>query len=154
MPVDSSVPFFYFIGVWYCFSFFLEFSFGDKIDRILLNVTYVTSMVSLWLSILLVVLSFSQNSFSLLFIAWFLCGVLCLICSNIYHHFFHLIQEQWMIFFSFIVLGSLALLIWALVDLWNSKAPQNTKLLWTLLVVLVNPIGAILWFTVGKKSNK
>jgi hypothetical protein len=58
------------------------------------------------------------------------------------------------VFFSFIVLGSLAVLIWALVDLWNSKAPQNTKLLWTLLVVLVNPIGAILWFTVGKKSNK
>ncbi len=94
----------YIAFIWYCFSFFLEFSFGDKIDRILLNVTYVTSMVSLWLSILLVVLSFSQNSFSILFIAWFLCGVLCLICSNIYHRFFHLIQEQWMIFFSFIVI--------------------------------------------------
>lgn len=90
-----------FIG--YCFSFFFEFSFGDKIDHILLNVTYVTSMVSLGLSILLIVLSFSQNSFSLFFIAWFLCWVLCLICVNIYHYFFRLIQEQWMIFFSFIV---------------------------------------------------
>ena len=29
------------------FTLGLEFSFGDKIDRILLNVTYVTSMVSL-----------------------------------------------------------------------------------------------------------
>ncbi len=56
--------------------------------------------------------------------------------------------------FSFVVLASLAVLIWALVDLWKSKAEQNTKLLWTLLVVLVNPIGAILWFTVGKKANK
>ena len=90
-----------FIG--YCFSFFFEFSFGDKIDHILLNVTYVTSMVSLGLSILLIVLSFSQNSFSLFFITWFLCWVLCLICVNIYHYFFRLIQEQWMIFFSFIV---------------------------------------------------
>ena len=52
------------------------------------------------------------------------------------------------------VLAALAFLIWALVDIWKSRAEQNTKLLWTLLVVLVNPIGAILWFTVGKKSNK
>lgn len=58
------------------------------------------------------------------------------------------------IIFAFIALASLAVLVWALVDLWKSKAEQNTKLLWTLLVVLVNPIGAILWFTVGKKSNK
>ena len=56
--------------------------------------------------------------------------------------------------FSFVVLASLAVLIWALVDLWKSKAEQNTKLLWTLLIVMVNPIGAILWFTVGKKANK
>lgn len=94
----------YIAFIWYCFSFFLEFSFGDKIDRILLNVTYVTSMVSLWLSILLVVLSFSQNSFSILFIAWFLCGVLCLICSNIYHRFFTLFRNNELIFFSFIVI--------------------------------------------------
>jgi hypothetical protein len=57
-------------------------------------------------------------------------------------------------FFGLVVLLSVSLLIWALVDLWKSKAEQNTKLLWTLLVVMVNPIGAILWFTVGKKANK
>lgn len=65
-----------------------------------------------------------------------------------------LMPDAFGIIWSIIVFGSLGLLIWALVDLWKSKAEQNTKLLWTLLVVLVNPIGAILWFTVGKKSNK
>lgn len=90
-----------FIG--YCFSFFLEFSFGEQIDRIFLNVTYVANLVSLVLSILLITLSFFQNSFSLFFIAWFLWGTLCLICANVYHHFFRLIQEQWLIFFSFVV---------------------------------------------------
>ena len=57
-------------------------------------------------------------------------------------------------FFGVVVLLSVSVLVWALVDLWKSKAEQNTKLLWTLLVVMVNPIGAILWFTVGKKSNR
>ena len=47
-----------------------------------------------------------------------------------------------------------AILIWGLIDVWKSKAPQNTKVLWTLLVIVANPIGAIIWFIVGRKANK
>jgi hypothetical protein len=58
------------------------------------------------------------------------------------------------LFWVFVLISGLVILIWALVDLWKSKTAQNTKLLWTIVVVVFNPIGAILWFTVGKKSNK
>ena len=58
------------------------------------------------------------------------------------------------LFWVFVLISGLVILIWALVDLWKSKTAQNTKLLWTIVVVMFNPIGAILWFTVGKKSNK
>ncbi|MFM5952521.1 MAG: PLD nuclease N-terminal domain-containing protein [Micrococcales bacterium] len=58
------------------------------------------------------------------------------------------------ILFSVVVLASVGVMIWALVDLWKSKAEQNTKILWTLLVVMFNPIGAIIWFAVGKKANQ
>ena len=88
-----------FIG--YCFSAFLDFSFGKEADRILLNVTYVATMVSFVLSLVLIILSFSQNSFSLFFITWFLCGALSLTWINIYHRFFAITQEQWIVFMSF-----------------------------------------------------
>ena len=65
-----------------------------------------------------------------------------------------LMPDGFGIIWSLIVLASVSLMIWALVDLWKSKAEQNTKILWTLLVVMVNPIGSIVWFTVGKKANK
>jgi hypothetical protein len=58
------------------------------------------------------------------------------------------------VLFTLIVLGSLAILIGALVDLWKSKADQNTKLLWTLVVVILNPIGGIIWFAAGRKANR
>lgn len=55
--------------------------------------------------------------------------------------------------FSIVLLASLVVLVWALVDLWKSKADQNTKLLWTLVVVILNPIGGIIWFAAGRKAN-
>ena len=58
------------------------------------------------------------------------------------------------IVFSIVLVASLVVLVWALVDLWKSKADQNTKLLWTLVVVILNPIGGIIWFAAGRKSNK
>lgn len=57
------------------------------------------------------------------------------------------------IVFSIVLLASLVVLVWALVDLWKSKADQNTKLLWTLVVVILNPIGGIIWFAAGRKAN-
>jgi hypothetical protein len=56
--------------------------------------------------------------------------------------------------FSMVLLGLFAILVWSLVDLWKSKADQNTKLLWTLVVVILNPIGGIIWFAAGRKANK
>lgn len=56
--------------------------------------------------------------------------------------------------FSIVLLASLVILVWALIDLWKSKADQNTKLLWTLVVVILNPIGGIIWFAAGRKANK
>lgn len=59
-------------------------------------------------------------------------------------------DEFWLV----VVVALFTLFIWALVDVWKSGATQERKLLWTLLVVLTNPIGAIIWFAVGKRSNK
>ena len=56
--------------------------------------------------------------------------------------------------FALVILGIMVFFVWALVDLWRSKATQDQKLLWTLLIVLVNPIGAIIWFAVGRKANQ
>lgn len=58
------------------------------------------------------------------------------------------------IIFTFFLIAALGILILALVDIWKSNATQERKLLWTLLVVFVNPIGAIIWFAAGKKANK
>lgn len=43
--------------------------------------------------------------------------------------------------------------ILALVDIVNSKFEGNTKLIWVIIVVFVNIIGAILYFTIGKKQK-
>ena len=56
--------------------------------------------------------------------------------------------------FSIVILALLALQIWSLVDVWKSNASQDRKIIWTLLVIFVNPIGAIVWFAWGKKANK
>lgn len=58
------------------------------------------------------------------------------------------------IIFTVFFIAALGILIWALMDIWKSNATQERKLLWTLLVVFVNPIGAIIWFAAGKKANK
>lgn len=58
------------------------------------------------------------------------------------------------IFWSLVILALLAVEIWALVDIWKSKANQDRKIIWTLLVLFVNPIGAIVWFAAGKKANQ
>ncbi|MFM2384710.1 MAG: hypothetical protein RL166_584 [Actinomycetota bacterium] len=56
--------------------------------------------------------------------------------------------------FSAFIIIYFGIAVWSLVDLWKSKAEQNTKLLWTLVVVILNPIGGIIWFAAGRKANK
>lgn len=43
--------------------------------------------------------------------------------------------------------------ILALVDIVKSKFEGNTKLIWVIIVVFVNIIGAILYFAIGKKQK-
>lgn len=56
--------------------------------------------------------------------------------------------------FGIIMLALFAFLVWALVDVWKSNANQDRKILWTLLVVLLQPIGGIIWFAAGRKNNR
>jgi hypothetical protein len=41
----------------------------------------------------------------------------------------------------------------ALVDIVKSKFEGNTKLIWVIIVVFVNVLGAILYFTIGKNQK-
>ena len=44
--------------------------------------------------------------------------------------------------------------IYALVQVWGSRAEQNTKLLWTLLIVLAPFLGLAIWFFVPGPGRK
>ena len=47
----------------------------------------------------------------------------------------------------------LALDIWALISILSSTAPTGTKVLWTLLVILLPLVGFLLWIFLGPKGN-
>lgn len=47
----------------------------------------------------------------------------------------------------------LALNIWALVSIWGSGAESGSKILWTLLVLILPVLGFIIWFFAGPKST-
>ncbi|MGV8857878.1 PLDc N-terminal domain-containing protein [Rhodoglobus sp.] len=50
------------------------------------------------------------------------------------------------------VVAYLALIVIALMQVFNSTMPTNTKLLW-LIVILVAPfIGSLIWFAIGRNS--
>ncbi len=57
-------------------------------------------------------------------------------------------------FFGCIALIGFALFIWTVVDIWRSNATEERKILWTILALVANLIGMILWFAVGRKTNK
>lgn len=42
--------------------------------------------------------------------------------------------------------------IWALVNIFQSRASTSAKVLWTLLVILLPVIGFIVWFFAGPKT--
>ncbi len=52
-----------------------------------------------------------------------------------------------------IVFGLLILAanIWAIVNIVQSNDPTGTKILWTLLVLLLPVVGLIIWFLLGPK---
>ena len=44
--------------------------------------------------------------------------------------------------------------IWAIVNIFQSKATTGMKVLWTVLVIVFPVIGFILWFFLGPKTGK
>jgi len=48
----------------------------------------------------------------------------------------------------------LALVIWAIINVWQSGESTTAKVLWTIGLLLFNVIGLILWFFFGPKANK
>jgi hypothetical protein len=57
-------------------------------------------------------------------------------------------------YFGFVLLIGFALFIWTIVDIWRSNATEERKILWTILALVANFIGMVLWFAVGRKTNK
>ncbi|WP_240729832.1 MULTISPECIES: PLD nuclease N-terminal domain-containing protein [Flavobacteriaceae] len=50
------------------------------------------------------------------------------------------------------LLGIIPTLI-ALIDILRNKFEGNNKLIWTLVVLFFNLLGAVLYFTIGKKQK-
>jgi succinate dehydrogenase/fumarate reductase cytochrome b subunit len=44
--------------------------------------------------------------------------------------------------------------IWAIINIFQSSASNEKKLLWTLVVVLLPFLGLILWFFLGPRDGK
>ncbi|MBM3821318.1 MAG: PLDc_N domain-containing protein [Verrucomicrobia bacterium] len=47
----------------------------------------------------------------------------------------------------------LVLAIAGLVSCWKSTQPSNTKILWSIIIVLAPILGPLLWFFWGKKNT-
>ncbi len=54
-------------------------------------------------------------------------------------------------------IGSLLILagdIWAIINIFQSSASNERKLLWTLVVILLPLLGLILWFFLGPRDGR
>jgi succinate dehydrogenase/fumarate reductase cytochrome b subunit len=58
--------------------------------------------------------------------------------------------------YSHSLLGVLILIadVWAIVSIVQSSADTGTKVLWTVLVVLLPLLGFILWYFLGPRSGR
>jgi len=45
----------------------------------------------------------------------------------------------------------LALDVWAIVSIWQSRADNEKKLLWTVLVILLPVVGLVAWLVAGPR---
>ena len=52
--------------------------------------------------------------------------------------------------FLLLALGSLVLLIAALVSFLNTENMGDDRVVWVIIIVLTGPIGSILWFYIGR----
>ena len=54
-------------------------------------------------------------------------------------------------YFGLVLIGAIALNLWALTDVWRSGRTMATRLSWTLVLVL--PVaGFIAWFLIGPRA--
>ena len=44
--------------------------------------------------------------------------------------------------------------IWAIINIFQSSASNEKKLLWTLVVILLPVLGLILWFFLGPRGSR
>ena len=44
--------------------------------------------------------------------------------------------------------------IWAIINIFQSSATNEKKLLWTLVVILLQFLGLILWFFLGPRAGR
>ena len=59
----------------------------------------------------------------------------------------------WQIIIILLALSGIILTILALVDILKSEFSGNNKIVWVLVVLFFNLIGAILYFTIGRKQK-
>jgi uncharacterized membrane protein YhaH (DUF805 family) len=59
----------------------------------------------------------------------------------------------WQIIILLLALSGIILTIMALIDILKSEFKGNDKIVWVLVVLFFNLIGAILYFTIGKKQK-
>jgi len=45
-----------------------------------------------------------------------------------------------------------ALDVWAIVNIWQSRADKEKKVLWTVLVILLPVIGLVAWLVAGPRK--
>jgi uncharacterized membrane protein YdjX (TVP38/TMEM64 family) len=60
---------------------------------------------------------------------------------------------QWIIILIAVFLGIIPTII-ALIDILKSKFEGNNKIVWVLVVLFLNLLGAILYFTIGRKQKQ
>ena len=66
--------------------------------------------------------------------------------------YFGMIGPWQIIILTFVFLGIIPTII-ALIDILKSKFNGNDKIVWVLVVLFFNLIGAILYFTIGRKQR-
>ena len=58
----------------------------------------------------------------------------------------------WTIIMILAMIAYLALIVVALMQVFNSTMPTNTKLLWLIVILIAPFIGSLIWFAVGRHS--
>ena len=53
-----------------------------------------------------------------------------------------------------VMIASIALVIWAVLDIIKAKNKDNFKVIWILVVVLLGLIGVAIYYFVGRKDKK